>query len=80
MLYSTATTFGFIKQLGPGTLKIIAWGGLRGGITIALALSLPASPYKNIIVSVTFVIVLFSIVVQGLTIGSLIKRLARETK
>lgn len=80
VLYSTATTFGFIKQLGPGTLKIMAWGGLRGGISIALALSLPTSPYKNIIVSVTFVIVLFSIVVQGLTIGSLIKKLAQQTK
>ncbi|WP_031529206.1 cation:proton antiporter [Dyadobacter crusticola] len=80
VLYFTATAFGFIKQLGPGTLKIMTWGGLRGGISIALALSLPSSPYKNIIVSITFVIVLFSIIVQGLTIGSLIKRLAQETK
>lgn len=80
VLYSTAITFGFHRQLGHGTLKIMAWGGLRGGISIALALSLPASPYKNIIVSITFVIVLFSIIVQGLTIGSLIKKLAKDTK
>jgi CPA1 family monovalent cation:H+ antiporter len=80
VLHFTAVAFGFIKKLGPGTLKIMTWGGLRGGISIALALSLPSSPYKNIIVSVTFVIVLFSIIVQGLTIGFLIKKLAQETK
>jgi len=80
VLHFTAITFGFIKKLGHGTLKIMTWGGLRGGISIALALSLPSSPYKNVIVSVTFVIVLFSIIVQGLTIGPLIKKLAKETK
>ncbi|TDE18090.1 cation:proton antiporter [Dyadobacter psychrotolerans] len=80
VLYATATAFGFINQLGPGTLKIMAWGGLRGGISIALALSLPSTPYKEVIVSVTFVIVLFSIIGQGLTIGPLIKKLAKHTK
>jgi CPA1 family monovalent cation:H+ antiporter len=80
VLYSTALAFRFHKKLGHGTLRIMAWGGLRGGISIALALSLPSSPYKNIIVSITFVIVLFSIVVQGLTIGSVIKKLAKDTK
>ena len=54
VLHFTAITFGFIKKLGHGTLKIMTWGGLRGGISIALALSLPSSPYKNVIVSVTF--------------------------
>lgn len=76
-LYIPAFAFGFKKQLGTKTLAIMTWGGLRGGISIALALSLPASQYKNIIVSVTFIIVLFSILVQGFTIGKLIKRLNR---
>jgi len=75
-LYFTASTFRFMKDLGPGTLKIMTWGGLRGGISIALALSLPANPYKNVIVSVTFVVVLFSILIQGFTVGPLIKKLS----
>lgn len=74
-LYATAFLFGFKKKLGNKTLKIMTWGGLRGGISIALALSLPESDYKDIIVSITFVIVLFSILVQGFTIEALIKRL-----
>lgn len=68
---------GFKKTLGNKTLQIMTWGGLRGGISIALALSLPVSEYKDIIVSITFVIVLFSILVQGFTIGKLIERLNR---
>ena len=75
-LYSTATVFRFIKDFPLKTLKIMTWGGLRGGISVALALSLPANPYKNVIVSVTFVIVLFSILIQGLTIGGLIRKLS----
>lgn len=74
-LFTTATVFRFISDFPPTTLKIMTWGGLRGGISVALALSLPSSLYKNSIVAITFVIVLFSILVQGLTIGKLIRRL-----
>ncbi len=75
-LYIPSILFKFKKDIGGlATLKIMTWGGLRGGISIALALSLPANPYKEIIVSVTFVIVLFSILVQGFTIGRLIQKL-----
>ncbi len=54
--------------------SILTWGGLRGGISVALALSLPLSTHREIIVSVTYIIVLFSITVQGLTIGKLVKK------
>jgi CPA1 family monovalent cation:H+ antiporter len=57
----------------PHVVKILTWGGLRGGISVALALSLPAGQERDIIVTVTYVIVILSIVIQGLTIGRLIK-------
>jgi monovalent cation:H+ antiporter, CPA1 family len=58
------------------TIPILTWGALRGGISVALALSLPYSMHRNEIVSITYIVVVFSIVVQGLTIGRLAKRLA----
>jgi monovalent cation:H+ antiporter, CPA1 family len=58
------------------TIPILTWGALRGGISVALALSLPYSMHRNEIVSITYIVVVFSIVVQGLTIGRVAKRLA----
>jgi CPA1 family monovalent cation:H+ antiporter len=57
---------------------VMTWGGLRGGLSVALTLSLPENPFKVIIVSVTFIIVIFSVLVQGLTTEKLVKRLFRE--
>ncbi|HKG69668.1 MAG TPA: hypothetical protein VKA92_12425, partial [Segetibacter sp.] len=57
-------------------ITILTWGGLRGGISVALALSLPENDVSEVLVSITYTIVLFSIVAQGLTIGKLAKRLA----
>ncbi|MBS37913.1 MAG: sodium:proton antiporter [Thiotrichales bacterium] len=63
----------FSQEFSPHTVKILTWGGVRGGISVALALSLPSGPERDALLTVTYVIVLFSIVVQGLTIGKLIK-------
>ena len=56
------------------TVKVLTWGGLRGGISIALALSLPASPYRDTLVMMTYGCALFAIAVQGLTVGRLVAR------
>lgn len=60
----------------PGAVRIMTWGGLRGGISVALALSIPAGPERDLIIAITYVIVVFSILVQGLTLGRVIKRIA----
>ncbi len=63
----------FSKKLEflPHTTKIMTWGGLRGGISIALALSIPEEMNRELFLTVTYVVVVFSIIVQGLTIGKL---------
>jgi CPA1 family monovalent cation:H+ antiporter len=63
------------RSFSPNAVKIITWGGLRGGISIALALSLPASEVRKTLVAITYIVVVFSILVQGLTMGRLIRRL-----
>jgi CPA1 family monovalent cation:H+ antiporter len=57
------------------SLTILTWGGLRGGISVALALSLPKGEFSNFFLTITYIIVLFSIIVQGLTIGRVVKKL-----
>jgi len=60
-----------------GAVPVLIWGGLRGGIAVALALSLPEVKYKATILSITYGVVLFSIIVQGLTVKPLVKRMVR---
>ena len=61
------------REFSPMAVTILTWGGLRGGISVALALSLPAGEIRDALVTVTYVVVAFSIIVQGLTIGPLVK-------
>lgn len=63
------------KLYNDRTALIMTWGGLRGGLSVALTLALPESPYKQMFVSITYIIVIFSILVQGLTTGKLVKAL-----
>jgi len=67
------------REFHPHAVKILTWGGLRGGISVALALSIPAGESRDLIVAVTYVIVVLSILVQGLTIGKLIKATSKST-
>ncbi len=67
----------FGKAFERNAIPILTWGGLRGGISVALALSLPKSSYSEVFVSITYIVVLFSIIVQGLTIGKFARKLAK---
>ena len=59
---------------------MLTWAGLRGGISIALALTLPASPWRTDLLVVTYAVVVFTIVVQGLTMPRFLRAAYRETK
>jgi CPA1 family monovalent cation:H+ antiporter len=61
-----------------GSLQIMTWGGLRGGVSVALALSIPRGHERSVILAITYIVVIFSILVQGLTMERLVKRTMRE--
>jgi CPA1 family monovalent cation:H+ antiporter len=61
-------------EFPPRVIGLLTWGGLRGGISIALALSLPAGPERSALITVTYIVVVFSILVQGLTLSRLLRR------
>ncbi len=69
--------FRLFQEFTDRATLILTWGGLRGGISVAMALSLPASPYRDVLITMTYIIVVFSILVQGLTIDKLIRTPSR---
>jgi CPA1 family monovalent cation:H+ antiporter len=63
-----------VQKFSANAVTILTWGGLRGGVSVALALSLPAGHERALILPITYAVVAFSIIVQGLTVGRLLTR------
>ncbi|MGJ8726547.1 MAG: cation:proton antiporter [Roseibacillus sp.] len=64
------------RTFSPGVIRVLTWGGIRGGISVALALGLPKdSDYRDLFLVMTYVVVIFSISVQGLTLGPVVRKL-----
>ncbi len=64
------------REYAGGAVPILVWSGLRGGISVAMALSLPSGPQRDIILACTYTVVVFSILVQGTTVKKLLKKYA----
>ena len=72
------TVMRHFRPFSPYVIPILTWGGLRGGISVALALSLPPGGPRDVLLTITYSIVVFSILVQGLTMPALLRRVLPE--
>lgn len=80
MISVSLIAFFELRKVNLVNLSILTWAGLRGGISIAMALSLPFSPYRQVILSCCYFVVIFSVVVQGLTLNKLVDKAVRKDK
>ena len=67
-------------RLPDGSWKVLTWGGLRGGISVALALSIPAGPERDVVLALTYAVVVVSIFGQGLSVGAVVRRAVRTDR
>lgn len=70
--------FFVLRRVSAGKLTMLTWAGVRGGISVAMALSLPSSPYHDLILACCYVVVVFSVIGQGLTLNAVIRKVAVE--
>jgi len=68
-----------VRAQSKGAIPVLTWGGLRGGISVAMALSLPANDSRSLVLTLTYFVVVFSILVQGLTVGRIIRMTSDPT-
>lgn len=73
-VYVPMKVIGTFKNFTKGAIPVLTWGGVRGGISVALALSLPETEYKPLILTATYCVVVFSIIVQGMTVKNVVQK------